>query len=423
MSSMLSIPFSASRSQRQAHTQPVTVTNPATRENWLNVVTHLDPKYGGLSAAVPALANSVSQAGHFSTSVAGFCAAGEHFEPVTGTGVRIDHLPLGRLNWIKHPASRQAFHDLVDSSAGVHIHGLWEHSTAVAASRAQFSKKPYIVSAHGMLERWALTNKRAKKIVYAALIERANLQSANCLHALTQAEAQDYRNFGLLNPITVIPNGVDIPPHLSPDIFLDRFPELRGKRIILFLGRIHFKKGLDILAEAWRKVAAKSPDAHLVLAGPDSENTQEALEKQLATSGIARRVKFTGMLQHDLKWSALRAAECFVLPSYSEGLSISVLEAMGAGLPVIVTKQCNLPEVKEHDCGWVIQPQVDELVSALNELLRASSRELADMAANGRQLVARRYSWQVIGEQMSAIYAWLNGGPAPSQVELHERLI
>jgi len=410
-----------SNSVRSPDSQRLAV--PAVGGNWLNVVTHLDPKYGGLSAAVPALANSVSQAGRFSTSVAGFCAAGEHFKPLTATGVPIDQLPLGRLSWIKNPASRQAFHEMVDRSAGVHVHGIWEHSTSVAARRARSSKRPYIVSAHGMLERWALTNKRAKKIVYAALIERANLQSANCLHALTRAEAQDYRNFGLLNPIAVIPNGVDIPDHFSPDIFLDRFPDLRGKRLILFLGRIHFKKGLDILAQAWARIAAKSPDTHLVLAGPDSENTQSALEKQLAASGIAHRVKFTGMLQHDLKWSALSAAECFVLPSYSEGLSVSVLEAMGAGLPVIVTKQCNLPEVDEYDCGWVIQPRADELASALSELLRASSREIAEMSARGRELVARRYSWQVIGEQMSAVYGWLNGGAAPSQVELQERLV
>ena len=390
--------------------------------NWLSVVTHLDPKYGGLSAAVPALADAVSQAGRYSTSIACFCAPDEHFKPVTANPVPIDHLPLGRLRWIKDSASRKAFGQLVDRSAGVHIHGIWEHGAAAAASRARSSKKPYIVSAHGMLERWALANKRAKKIVYAALIERANLQSAHCLHALTQAEARDYRNFGLLNPIAVIPNGVTIPAHLSPAIFLERYPELREKRLILFLGRIHFKKGLDILAHAWARVAQRSPDAHLILAGPDSENTQAFLEKQLAALGVARRVTFTGMLSHELKWSALAAAECFVLPSYSEGLSVSVLEAMGAGVPVIVTQQCNLPEVEEHGCGWVIQPQVDELTAALNESLRASSREVADMGTNGRQLVSRHYSWPVIGEEMSAVYGWLNGGPWPACVELQEQV-
>jgi glycosyltransferase involved in cell wall biosynthesis len=396
---------------------------PPSHANWLSVVTHLDPKYGGLSAAVPALADAVSQAGYFSTSIAGFCAPGEHFKPVTANPIAIDHMPLGRLHWMKDSAARHSFQELVDDSAGVHIHGIWEHSTAAAASRARSSKKPYVISAHGMLERWALANKRAKKIVYAALIERANLQSANCLHALTQAEAQDYRNFGLLNPIVVIPNGVNIPPNFSPDLFLERYPELRGKRLVLFLGRIHFKKGLDLLARAWKRVAPKSLDAHLVLAGPDSENTQDTLYRQLIASGLSQRVTFTGMLNHDLKWSALAAAECFVLPSYSEGLSVSALEAMGAGLPVIVSKQCNLPEVEEHNCGWVIDTQVDELVTALNGLLRASSREVADMGTNGRQLTARRYSWPVIGEQMSGVYRWLNGGGVPAQVEWHERLI
>jgi glycosyltransferase involved in cell wall biosynthesis len=394
---------------------------PPLHGGWLNVVTHLDPKYGGLSAAVPALANAVSEAGYYSTSIAGFCAAGEQFNPATTNPIAIDHLPLGRLNWMKNSTARHRFHQLVDDSAGVHVHGIWEHSTAAATSRARASKKPYVISAHGMLERWALANKRAKKVLYAALIERANLQSADCLHALTQAEAQDYRNFGLLNPIAVIPNGVNIPAHLSPDLFLERFPDLRGKRLVLFLGRIHFKKGLDLLAHAWAHIAPKSLDTHLVLAGPDSEDTQDTLSRQLTALGLSQRVTFTGMLSQDVKWSALAASECFVLPSYSEGLSVSVLEAMSAGLPVIVTKQCNLPEVEEHNCGWVIDTQVDELVDALKDLLHASSREIADMGANGRHLVSRRYSWPVIGEQMSRVYRWLNGGSVPVQVELHER--
>jgi glycosyltransferase involved in cell wall biosynthesis len=390
--------------------------------NWMSVVTHLDPKYGGLSSAVPALASAVAAAGQLSTSIASFCLPGEHFAPVTTSPVAVRYMPLGRMNWFKDSSARHTFHNLVDHSAGVHIHGLWEHSTSAAAQRARALQKPYVVSAHGMLERWALANKRAKKTIYAALFERANLQKAACLHALTEAEARDYRNFGLSNPIAVIPNGVTIPAHFSADNFLNRFPEFRDRRLVLFLGRIHFKKGLDILAQAWGRVAAKWPDACLVLAGPDSEDTQITLEKQLATLGIGNRVKFTGMLSHEAKWSALAAAECFVLPSYSEGLSVSVLEAMGAGLPVIITNQCNLPEVKEHGCGWVIEPKVDELVSSLNAMLSSSSRDVAEMASNGRQLVARNYSWAGIGERMSSVYNWLNGGPVPSQVEMHERL-
>jgi glycosyltransferase involved in cell wall biosynthesis len=126
-----------------------------------------------------------------------------------------------------------------------------------------------------------------------------------------------------------------------------------------------------------------------VLAGPNFENTRSSIESRVTAAGIGDQVTFTGMLNSTLKWSALRAADCFVLPSYSEGLSVSVLEAMGMGLPVIITKQCNLPEVAELGCGWVIEPNSHELESAIDECLAASPSE---------------------------VYTWMQGGPVPSNV-------
>ncbi len=382
------------------------------RASWLHVVSHLDPKYGGLSSAVPALSSAVAGATDRSSRIAAFCNPGEHFAPAVAPGVEIEYFPLGRLDWWRSPDRKARFHTLVQQSTGVHIHGLWQASTSVAAGIAQTEGKPYLVSAHGMLETWALTNKRWKKRVYASLFERANLQSAACLHALTEAEANDYRRFGLTNPVTVIPNGVSLPPVVSAENFFDRFPLLRGKRIVLFLGRIHFKKGLDILADAWARVGPLNPSAHLVLAGPDFEGTQAHITERLKNHGCLEQVTFTGMLSGALKWSALAAADFFVLPSYSEGLSVSVLEAMGMGLPVIVTEQCNLPEVAEKGCGWTIPPKADQLEAVLTEALLASSEHRIRQGENGRRLVADRYTWPVIGQQMGSVYEWLASGPS-----------
>ncbi len=393
---------------------------------WLHAVSHLDPKYGGLSAAVPALGSAVSATGQFSVALAGFCIAGERYLPSVASGMDVHHFPIGYGGWWRDRVSRQSFRNLVRQSAGVHIHGLWQLSTSAAARAAQSESTPYIISAHGMLESWAVANKRLKKAAYAWLFERANLRAATCLHALTRAEARDYRNFGLRNPVAIIPNGVDVPCACSADLFLSRFPELRSKRLVLFLGRIHFKKGLDALCEAWARVSRSWPDAQLVLAGPDFENTRTPIEKLLEERRIRDRVTFTGMLASDLKWSALRAAECFVLPSYSEGLSVSVLEAMGIGLPVIVSAQCNLPEVAEQDCGWVIQPHAPngkELEAALGAVLGASSQTRARLGSNGRRLVAQRYSWRVVGEQMTALYAWARGGDLPTSFEMESGAI
>jgi glycosyltransferase involved in cell wall biosynthesis len=386
--------------------------------SWVQVISHLDPRYGGVSKVLPELATAIAHAGEMSTCVAAFCHPDEHFVPEVAPGVSVRHFPASRFRWLKERNLKRDWNALLEPASGVHIHGLWEQSTAVASRGACKQGKPYIVSAHGMLESWALANKRVKKTLYLALMERANLERAACLHALTVAELQDYRRLGLQNPVAVIPNGVRIPERVSSTAFFERFPALEGKRLLLFLGRIHFKKGLDILSEAWSHLASDKPDVHLVLAGPDFENTLSQVKALVRERNLTERVTFTGMLAGELKWSALAAATCFVLPSYSEGLSVSVLEAMGMSVPVVITENCNLPEVHSFGCGRVVTAEADSLAAAIAEVLDTPSAALAGMGERGRQLVARNYSWESVGAQMSALYAWLvTGSPRPACVD------
>jgi glycosyltransferase involved in cell wall biosynthesis len=386
--------------------------------HWLNVVSHLDPRYGGLSAVVPYLGSAIAATRQFSIGLAAFCTPSELYSESNHPELSLSIWPTSRADWFRSRELRQRFHDLVNAADGVHIHGLWEHSTAAAARVARALRKPYIVSSHGMLEPWALKNKSLKKKIYSALVERGNLQGAACLHALTYAEARDYREFGLTAPIAVIPNGVHIPDSISPELFLTHFPAMRGKRLILFMGRIHFKKGLDILVKSWARLAKQWPKAHLILAGPDFENTRASIETLVVEVGIQDRVLFTGMLRNELKWSALAAAQCFVLPSYSEGLSVSVLEAMGVGLPVIVTEQCNLPEVEEFHTGWLIKSEIDPLTSSLSSFLNNSYEANTEIGARGRQLVSERYNWNSVTEQMTHLYHWVQDGGTPHGFDL-----
>jgi glycosyltransferase involved in cell wall biosynthesis len=188
----------------------------------------------------------------------------------------------------------------------------------------------------------------------------------------------------------------------------------------LFLGRLHFKKGLDLLCHAWHN-ARPGSDFHLVLAGPDFEGTRQRVEKMIAELGIEKSVTFAGMLKGAEKWSALEAADAFVLPSRSEGLSVSVLEAMGRGVPVIVTSRCNVKEVKPRECGWMIEPNERELTEALHQYFESSSADRKRLGANGRRVVEQVYSWDSVGRQMSAVYEWLAGGDKPTGVDLRLR--
>jgi glycosyltransferase involved in cell wall biosynthesis len=269
-----------------------------------------------------------------------------------------------------------------------------------------------------MLDSWALRQKSWRKAPYLALYERRNLASAACLRALTRHEVEDYRNAGIKGSVAIVPNGVTIPLESDSALLYQKFPDLRSRRIVLYLGRLHRKKGIDLLCRAWSRTAPKFPDAVLFIAGPDSEGTLSHLRSIVADAGIASRVIFAGMLSGPLKWSALAAAEIFVLPSHSEGFSVSIVEAMGMGVPVIVTRQCWFPEVAENACGWIIEPDVDEAAKALAQGLSMSQNERVARQANARNLVETRYSWTVVGQMMVQVYEWVLGGRKPGFVEV-----
>ncbi len=380
----------------------------------LNVLEHADLKYGGIATSVPALARAMAAEGRYRDCRATFCDASEH----AGSGTV--RLPAGRLGWFADRAARRTFDSLVSTADLIHIHGLWSQHALSAAGAAQRHFKPYVVSAHGMLEPWALHNKKWKKRVYGALVERRNLRRAACLRALTRQEALDYRRYGIETPTAVVPNGIDPPEAAaSPEPFLAQYPHLRGRRLILFLGRVHYKKGLDILCRAWAATPRRADD-HLVIGGPDFEGTRARLEALISELGVAAEVSFTGLLAGGIKWSALAAAHAFVLPSYSEGFSMAVLEALAAGVPVVVSQACHLPGVSHPRCGWIVQPETDSLAAALAECLEATPSDRARLGGNGRRLIRQRFTWPIVAGQMSSVYDWVLGGARPSNVEIFE---
>ncbi|GAG37700.1 unnamed protein product, partial [marine sediment metagenome] len=176
-----------------------------------------------------------------------------------------------------------------------------------------------------------------------------------------------------------------------------------GKRIILFLGRIHPQKGLDLLAKAFEKIAREWDNAYLMIVGPDSEGYKIKIEKMLESEGVLNKVIFTGMLSGRKKLIVLGGADIFALPSYSEGFSMAILEAMICKLPVIITKQCNFPEVTEVGAGNEIDPNVEQLTGALGNLL--GNPELCKkMGEKGRKLVLEKYTWDKTADKMIKVY-------------------
>ena len=299
----------------------------------------------------------------------------------------------------------------VDTShaAIVHSHGLWMWSDWVASRAARARKLPHIVSPHGMLEPWAMANSARKKQVMWRVFQKRALDRARVLHALCDAEKDAMRALGLRNPIAVIPNGVNLSEFAAlpePSEFDAAFPIAKERKVLLFMARLHPKKGLVPLLHAWRELAPKFPDWLLVIAGPDENGHRAELENLVAQFELRRAVTFTGMLDGALKRAALSRADAFVLPSFSEGFSIAILEAMACRLPVLLTPECHFDDAAVEGAALSGEPNARALGQSARALLELSDDARAQMGARGYDLVARKYTWERIAAAWGELYQW-----------------
>src|SRR5256884_1590028 len=257
----------------------------------------------------------------------------------------------------------------------IHNHGLWMFPNLYARQAAISNRIPLVISPRGMLEGWSLGRSRIKKFMTWGLFERANLRTAALFHATSEMEARSLRKLGLQRPIAIIPNGVEIPDReANPDRqSLERkHPELAGKRWLLFLSRIHPKKGVSELLRVWRDTQGDFPQWQLIVAGPDLEGYQPGMRREAPNSKIANRVTFAGKLCCSVRQAALANAIVFVATPQSENVGMAIAEALAFGLPVITTKGAPWEELTAHECGWWIDLGHAELRRGLKGALRLS---------------------------------------------------
>jgi len=346
-------------------------------------------RYGGPIVAVHGLCRALARRGHevhvFTTNVDGSGVSGAPLDcPVELDGVRVHYFPARLRRLYYSPAMRKALRTFVPLCDLVHLHSVFLWPTSAAARVAARAGVPYVVSPRGMLVPELIRRKsRVAKSMWIGLVERRTLAEAASVHCTSQRELDDARQLHLPLPSPfVVPNGIDLPP-LSG--------ERRDPRLLLFLGRVNWKKGLDRLIEAMRGV-----DARLVIAGNDEENYAVTLPR-------ADNVEFAGAVSGEAKDALLRRAAVLVLPSLSENFGNVVLEAMAQATPVVVTPQVGLAaDVAAAGAGIVAEPA--SLATALNALL-ADPAQAEAMGRRGRALVEARFSWDRVAAEMEEHYA------------------
>ena len=304
----------------------------------------------------------------------------------------------------------------------VHLHGLWLYPSVVASRWRRRSGRPLIISTQGMLEPWSVCNSRLRKQAAALLFERSNLENAACI-ICSAAEVNGVRAFGIGSPIAVLPNGVDLPnPIPRRDTFA--FEAQKGRRTVLFLGRLHPKKGLLETVDAWGRLKREAPEVaarwRLKIAGWDEGGHEQTLRARVAELGLGGdEVQFAGRVFGAEKDATLRNADAFILTSYSEGFPMAVLEAFAYQLPVFMTRRCNVDEGFKAGAAVEITTDAEKLAAILATHL--AREDLAELGARGRVLAEQAFSWEAVAEKLVRLYAWVLGsGSKPDFVILKQ---
>ena len=283
----------------------------------------------------------------------------------------------------------------------LHDNGIWlphNHRLAVIAARRGIGR---VVSTRGMLEPWALKHKMLKKRLAWWLYQRSDLRRARCHHATAEEEAQNVTRLGLGVPVSVIPNGVDVPdpgPGPGPDKRSD-------DKCALFLGRIHPKKGLPMLIAAWRRV--RPPGWRLQIVGPDEQGHRAELESAARAAGLENTIRFAGPVDGDMKRSTFFNADLFILPTHSENFGIVVAEALAHGVPVVTTTGAPWSILPKSDCGWWVDPTVEGIAEGLRQATACDRQMLHAMGARGRELVREEFGWDRVAKKFIAMYEGL----------------
>jgi glycosyltransferase involved in cell wall biosynthesis len=301
--------------------------------------------------------------------------------------------------WLRSPTYAKAIRFAVERSDVCLMSGIfWNYTGLVAASACRRLNIPYLTLPRGLLSPWALRHKGLKKRLYWTLLAERIVSRSAAIIALARQEFEDIRAVHLSVPIHIIPNGACVEEMSSVEL---SEPSRRSGNspYILFLGRIHAKKGLDILVPAFEQIARSSPHVSLVIAGTVDAAYARQFEGLLSENSARDRIRLTGNVSGADKARLLAGASIFVLTSHSEGLPVAVLEALSAGLPVVITPGCNLPEVAAAHAGIEVAPEVQSTAAALMTLV-ADPELRSEMGSNARKLARESFSWQGVARRV-----------------------
>ncbi|WP_428340881.1 glycosyltransferase [Mycobacterium sp.] len=351
----------------------------------LQVAGTLDPAYGGPCVVVNQLTRSLNDRGH-SVDVVTLDAPSAPWLSALAGPPRGFGSALGKYRYARH--LRLWLERFAADYDAVAVHGIWQYQSQAVRAACRRAGVPYFLFVHGALDPWfekRYPGKHVKKVLYWRLFEHRALRDAQAVIYTCEEERDlartSFKPYRATEAIVGL--GIEEPqgnPALQREEFLTANPHLRDKRILLFLGRLHPKKGCDLLIEAFSRVCHRDESLHLVVAGPDEAATEAGLRMLADSLGVQDRITWVGMLDEGSKWGAYRAAEAFALTSHSENFGIVIAEALACGLPVLITDKVNIwREIERGGAGFVETDTRAGATSLLDRWMNLSDGERTEM--------------------------------------------
>lgn len=357
-------------------------------------ITSISLKGGGPSRSVPMMARGLSEAGVDVTVMTNY-SDDMNTHALEGTNVKLYVLKEGfQSDEIEAYIIKGKF-DIVQ------LQSLWSLDYHKLAKLCRKHHIPYLITPRGMLEPWSMKQKSLKKQLAMLLYQKKDLNKAACIYTTAEMEAQNVKDLGITAPCSVIPNGIET------DGYPCRTSQGIVKKQILFLSRIHVKKGIELLIDSWKELAASFPDWEVKIVGNGEEEYINELKSKISKSGLEKCIKILPPVFGQAKVDLYQESALFVLPSYSENFGMVIAEAMSCGVPVITSEFTPWEFLDEEKAGWSIKLNQNTLGSTISEALSLPSEKLFEMGQNAARLVRERFDYRSVAKNSIQLYDWV----------------
>ena len=378
-----------------------------------NLIENLDDTYGGPAKSVPYLCKNLND-----LDVDTEMLSIEYHESEVNSVVRQYNLKWKSFKYsflqkLRYSRSLKEYLDVEivgKFNLILHTHNLWNYIPYLAYTMSKKHNLPLIVAIRGSLYTWSLEQRKLQKRIAWVLFQKRVLQNASCIHVTEVKEMEAVRGLGINTPIAIVPNGIDLQEFEKMKNKMDAKQSLdlnMEKKYILFMSRLHPKKGLEYLVNTWVKTANQYREWDLLIVGPQEDKKyMDRIVDIIDSYSLKDRVTFTGMLTGEHRIDAFGASDLFVLPSHTENFGIVIAEAMAAKLPVITTQGTPWKEIEENNAGWWVELTQENIDTSLNDAMRLNDDELKQKGLNGFGLI-QNYEWKYQAQKMKKLYEYI----------------